>query len=201
MRLASAARRPLTQAVSPYLSAQSTSAWRIGSATWASPAWRTIGASVPSMSLRIAVLAGSRRSGAIAGARSAAGGTAPSMARMLSRRTLALAATGTAAGVFSGMFGVGGGSVMVPLLILWLGFGPREATGTSLAAIVVIATVAAGTQALYGNVHWGDAALIGLPAVAGVLFGTWLQQRVPVRAVELLFAGVLVVTAVHLVLQ
>ena len=47
----------------------------------------------------------------------------------------------------------------------------------------------------------GDAALIGLPAVAGVLFGTWLQQRVPVRAVELLFAGVLVVTAVHLVLQ
>jgi len=123
------------------------------------------------------------------------------MARMLSRRTLALALTGTAAGIFSGMFGVGGGAVMVPLLILWLGFGPREATGTSLAAIVVIATVAAGTQALYGNVHWEDAALIGIPAVGGVLFGTWLQQRVPVRAVELLFAGVLVVTAVHLVLQ
>jgi uncharacterized protein len=123
------------------------------------------------------------------------------MARMPSRRTLALVATGTAAGVFSGLFGVGGGSVIVPLLILWLGFGPREATGTSLAAIVLIATVAAGVQALYGNVHWGDAALVGVPAVVGVLFGTWLQQRIPVRAVSLLFAALLVVTAGHLVLQ
>lgn len=112
-----------------------------------------------------------------------------------------LVVVGTAAGLFSGLFGVGGGAVMVPLLILWLGFGPREATGTSLAAIVLIATAAAGVQALYGNVRWDDAALVGGPAVAGVLFGTWLQQRVPARAVSLLFAGLLVITAVHLVVQ
>ena len=51
-------------------------------------------------------------------------------------RLAKLAAIGTAAGAFSGLFGVGGGSVIVPLLVLWLGFGERVATGTSLLAIV-----------------------------------------------------------------
>ena len=107
-----------------------------------------------------------------------------------------LAAIGTAAGVFSGLFGVGGGTVIVPLLILWLGFGEREAAGTSLAAIVVIAGVAAAAQGAYGNVHVREGLLIGLPAVGGVVAGAWLQQRIPPRAISLLFAGVLVVVAV-----
>ena len=114
------------------------------------------------------------------------------------RRTLALAAIGTAAGVFSGLFGVGGGTVVVPLLILWLAYGEREATGTSLAAIVLIVGVAAAVQGAYGNVHAGDALLIGLPAVGGVLAGTWLQQKVPPRAVSLLFAALLVATAIDM---
>ena len=113
---------------------------------------------------------------------------------------LRLAAIGTAAGVFSGLFGVGGGTVIVPLLILWLGYGEREATGTSLAAIVVIAAVATAAQAAYGNVDWVKAAVVGVPAVGGVLAGTALQQRVPQRAVSLVFAGLLVVMAVSLVL-
>jgi uncharacterized membrane protein YfcA len=71
----------------------------------------------------------------------------------MTSRTLKLATIGTAAGVFSGLFGVGGGTVMVPLLVLWLGYGAREATGTSLAAIVFIAGYAAATQGAYGNVH------------------------------------------------
>jgi uncharacterized membrane protein YfcA len=110
-------------------------------------------------------------------------------------------AIGTAAGLFSGLFGVGGGSVIVPLLVLWLGYGEREATATSLAAIVFIAGFAAAAQGLYGNVRVGDAALIGVPAVAGVLLGTWLQQRLPVRSIALLFAAVLVASAVELVLR
>ena len=81
-------------------------------------------------------------------------------------RVLRLAAIGTAAGVFSGLFGVGGGTMIVPLLILWLGYGEREATGTSLAAIVIIASVAAATQAAYGNVDWLKAVFVGVPAVA-----------------------------------
>jgi uncharacterized membrane protein YfcA len=118
-----------------------------------------------------------------------------------SHRTLALAAIGTAAGVFSGLFGVGGGTVMVPLLVLWLGYGPREATGTSLAAIVFIAGFAAATQGAYGNVHVLDAALVGIPAMGGVLIGTWLQQRLATRSISLLFAVVLVASAVELVTQ
>jgi uncharacterized protein len=115
------------------------------------------------------------------------------------RRTLQLAAIGTGAGVFSGLFGVGGGVVIVPLLVLWLGYGEREATGTSLAAIVVIATVAAGAQAAYGNVDLAKGLLIGLPAVGGVLVGTWAQQRVPQRAISLAFAVVLAAVAVALI--
>lgn len=115
------------------------------------------------------------------------------------RRTLQLAAVGTAAGLFSGLFGVGGGTVIVPLLILWLGYETREATGTSLAAIVVIAAVAAAIQAGYGNVRLLEGTLVGLPAVAGVLAGTALQQRVPVRVLSLLFAALLVAIAMTLI--
>ena len=102
-------------------------------------------------------------------------------------------------GLFSGLFGVGGGTVIVPLLILWLGYETREATGTSLAAIVIIAAVAGAFQASYGNVDLVRGALVGLPAVAGVLAGTALQQRVPVRWLSFLFAGLLVAVAAVLV--
>ena len=113
-------------------------------------------------------------------------------------RTLKLALIGSAAGAFSGMFGVGGGTVIVPLLIFWLAYGEREATGTSLAAIVVIALLAAAGHGLYGNVDPAQAALVGVPAIAGVVLGTGLQQRLPERAVSLLFALLLVVIAVEL---
>ncbi len=118
-----------------------------------------------------------------------------------SERALKLALVGTAAGAFSGLFGVGGGSVMVPLLVLWLGYDSRSATATSLAAIVVIASFAAIVQGAYGNVRVGDAVLIGIPAVAGVLLGTWLQQRIPTREISLLFAVLLLATAVELLLK
>ena len=110
-----------------------------------------------------------------------------------------LAVIGTAGGVFSGLFGVGGGVVMVPLFMLWLGHDQRRATATSLAAIVVIASVACAAQGAYGNVDVAKGVLIGLPAVGGVLVGTWLQQRLPVRALSLLFAGLLVVTAIRMI--
>lgn len=119
---------------------------------------------------------------------------------MPARRTLTLAAIGTAAGLFSGLFGVGGGVLIVPLLVLWCGFGERLATGTSLAAIVVIASVAAAVHGAYGNVHLQDGLLIGVPAVAGVLIGTELQQRVSTKAISLLFAVLLAAVAVDLLI-
>jgi uncharacterized membrane protein YfcA len=116
-------------------------------------------------------------------------------------RAVKLIVIGTAAGLFSGLFGVGGGIVIVPLLVLWLGYDERAATGTSLAAIVFIAAYGAGTQALYGNVHVLDAALVGVPAIAGVSLGTWLQQRLRARLIPLLFACVLVGSAIELILK
>lgn len=115
-------------------------------------------------------------------------------------RILKLAAIGTAAGAFSGMFGVGGGTIIVPLLILWLGFGEREATGTSLAAIVVIAVLATIVHGAYGNVDVFKSLVVGIPAVGGVIAGAALQQRVPERGISILFAVLLIGVGVHLLL-
>jgi uncharacterized membrane protein YfcA len=116
-------------------------------------------------------------------------------------RWLKLGAIGTAAGAFSGLLGVGGGTVIVPLLILWLGYGEREATGTSLAAIAIIAAAAAAAQGVYGNVAVAEGLLVGVPAIGGVLIGTAVQQRVPERAISLAFAVLLVALAVDLLLR
>src|SRR3954451_11016661 len=110
-----------------------------------------------------------------------------------------LAVIATVAGAFSGLFGVGGGSVMVPLLVLWVAYGEREATGTSLAAIPIIATLGAVAQGLSGNVDVPKGLLMGIPAIVGVLVGTWLQQRVAPRVVSGLLAIVLVASAIVLI--
>jgi uncharacterized membrane protein YfcA len=117
----------------------------------------------------------------------------------MSSRLLRLGLIASLAGAFSGLFGVGGGAVIVPLLILWLGYGEREATGTSLTAIVVIAALAALVHGLYGNVDVGKALLVGLPAIGGVVAGTALQQRVPPRAISVVFVVLLLASAAFLV--
>src|SRR5436190_5709930 len=111
-----------------------------------------------------------------------------------------LAAIGTLAGAFSGLFGVGGGTVIVPLLIFWLAYGEREATGTSLLAIILIAGLAAAGQGIEGNVNVLKGVLIGIPAVGGVIAGTALQQRISQEAVSLLFAVLLVAVALELII-
>jgi uncharacterized membrane protein YfcA len=116
-------------------------------------------------------------------------------------RTLKLAAIGTLAGFFSGLFGVGGGTVIVPLLIFWFGYGERLATGTSLAAIAVIGLLGAALQGgAYGTVHLETGLLLSIPAVGGVVLGTAVQQRIPQRAVSFLFALLLIAIAIELVI-
>ena len=119
---------------------------------------------------------------------------------MGTHRLTRLAVIGTLAGAFSALLGVGGGTVIVPLLVLWLGYGEHEATGTSLAAIVVIAVLGTIGHAAYGNVRFGDGVLVGLPAVLGVVIGTSFQQRISGRAISLSFAALLVVVAVVLLI-
>ena len=74
----------------------------------------------------------------------------------------------------------------------------REAAATSLGAIAIVSAFAAGAQAIYGNVDVADALLVGIPAVGGVLLGTWLQQRVPADAIAFAFAVLLVAAAIQL---
>ena len=110
-----------------------------------------------------------------------------------------LAAIATVAGAFSGLFGVGGGAIIVPLLVLWLGYEQREATGTSLAAIVIIGGLAAAAHAAYGNVDLAQGLLVAAPAIGGVLAGTAIQQRISERAVAGAFIVLLLASAAALV--
>ena len=86
----------------------------------------------------------------------------------------------------------------MPLLIVAAGLAPKEATGTSLAVIVITASFAAIVFTATDEVRWADAALVGIPALAGTLGGTWLQQRVSSRALVLLFAALLLAVAARL---
>ena len=117
------------------------------------------------------------------------------------RTLLALAGIGVVSGFLSALFGVGGGIVVVPLLVLLLRFDPRVATATSLAAILVTALAGATSFSLLSHVDWGAAALVGLPALAGSLAGVRLQLHVTSRSLTRLFAAFLVLVAVVLVLE
>lgn len=105
-----------------------------------------------------------------------------------------LVAIGLAAGVFSAFFGVGGGIVAVPLLILVAGLPERAATATSLLAIAITASAGVVVFALRGEVDVGYAALLGLPAAAGALAGTAWQQRV--RTSTLTYGFAVLLTAI-----
>lgn len=109
-----------------------------------------------------------------------------------------LIAIGAVAGFFGALFGVGGGVLIVPLLILLERFDERKATATSLAAIGVTALAASITYGLHGEVKPGAAALVGLPAAVGAFVGASLQQRLRTRTISLLFSLLLALVAVRL---
>jgi len=99
-----------------------------------------------------------------------------------------LVAIGLAAGVFSALFGVGGGILAVPLLVLAVGLPQRVATATSLGAIGITASAGVIVFAARGEVDVGYAALVGLPAAVGALIGTSVQQRIRTRTLTYGFA-------------
>ena len=105
---------------------------------------------------------------------------------------------GLVAGLFSAVFGVGGGIVVVPLLILIAHFSERPAMGTSLAAVGLIAFVGSVSYGFHGELKPGAAAVVGLPAAVGAVFGTGLQQRLDARTLSLGFAALLAGIAIWL---
>ena len=102
-----------------------------------------------------------------------------------------LVVIGLLAGLFSALFGVGGGTVIVPLLMLGAAYSLKPATATSLAAVALISIAGAVTYALHGELKPGAAVVVGLPAVAGAVAGTALQQRLATRTLTFAFAALL----------
>ena len=105
---------------------------------------------------------------------------------------------GLVAGFFSALFGVGGGTVIVPLLLVVCSWQARAATATSLAAIGITAVSGVIAYAFHGDVQVEYAALVGLPAAVSVAGATALQQRLRSRTVELLFAAFILAVAIWL---
>jgi uncharacterized membrane protein YfcA len=117
---------------------------------------------------------------------------------LLSSQYPRLLAIGLVAGAFSALFGVGGGVIVVPLLVVVVKLAPRVAAGTSLAAIGITAAAGVVVYAFHGSVRPGAAAIVGLPAAAGAVVGTWAQQRLATRNLALAFAALLVAIAIRL---
>jgi len=127
--------------------------------------------------------------------------TAPApRAERNARFILSCLGVGLAAGLLSGLFGVGGGTVIVPLLVLLLHFDQRLAAGTSLAAIVPTATVGVISYAVNGSVAWIPALILAAAAVVGAQVGARLLARLPQNVLRWGFVGFLVVVIVSLFL-
>src|SRR3954471_1464643 len=117
---------------------------------------------------------------------------------MDSSEVIAAALLGLLGGVVGGMLGVGGGIVFVPTLALVLGLSQVDAEATSLLAVIAVGIVGAWRQYGYGNVRPRDGALMGALSVLGVAAGVALANVLPERALQLLFAGVMLYFAVSL---
>jgi hypothetical protein len=108
------------------------------------------------------------------------------------------ALVGVAAGVIAGMFGVGGGTLFVPALTIFLGLSQIEAEATSLLAIVPVALVGAWRQREYGNLRVRDGVTVGVLAVGGAILGVVAANALPERVLEIAFAGLLVIVAAQM---
>lgn len=105
---------------------------------------------------------------------------------------------GLVAGVFSSLFGVGGGIVIVPLLIMVAGFAAKEASAVSLGAIAITALAGVALYSFRGEVDVGHAALVGGPAMVGALAGASLQRRLSGPVFMVAFAVLLAAIGIWL---
>jgi len=110
---------------------------------------------------------------------------------------VAALALGLTAGVLSGVFGVGGGILFVPVLVA-LGLGQVEAGATSLLAIVPTAAVGAWRQQVHGNLRVRAALVIGLASIVGAEAGVQVATRLDETLLRRLFGVLLVLVAVQL---
>ena len=114
---------------------------------------------------------------------------------------LLVAVLGVIAGAVASVFGVGGGIVFVPALVLVLGMDQLPAEATSLLAIVPVALLGSWRQSRQGLVVWPDAVAMGLVSICTAVIGGLTAEALPGRALEVGFAALLIVTAAHLALS
>ena len=113
--------------------------------------------------------------------------------------TLLLAVViGLVAGALGGLFGVGGGIIFVPSLVLLFDLGQVNAEATSLLAILPVVLVGTWRQHGYGNVRWRAAAVIGVVAVIGIQLGVLTAKALPEAVLQRLFAVLLLIVAAQL---
>ncbi len=106
-------------------------------------------------------------------------------------------ALGFAAGVFAGMFGVGGGILFVPTLVA-LGLTQLEAEATSLLAILPTVAAGAWRHRSYGNVRWHAALVVGIASIPGAVLGTWLAIELGNEVLRRLFAVLVIAVAAQI---
>ena len=111
---------------------------------------------------------------------------------------LLVIALGVGTGVLAGTFGVGGGILFVPILVLFFELGQVEAEATSLLAILPTVAAGAWQQHRYGNVRWRAAAIVGLAAVVGVQLGVLVVHSLSEDILRRLFAVLMLVVAAQL---
>jgi len=107
-------------------------------------------------------------------------------------------AIGLGAGLLSGMFGVGGGILVVPALVMLLRFDQRLANGTSLGAVLPISVASLVTYWSHDNVDWSMALWLAIGALGGAILGTKWIHVLPRKVLGYLFAAMLIATAVRL---
>ena len=123
----------------------------------------------------------------------------PAVDDPLNRQLLIRAAlVGLGAGFLSGLFGVGGGILMVPALVMVMHLDQRLAHGTSLAAVVPIAVSSTLSYAVAGEVDWTVAAFLAIGAIGGAVLGTRLLHTLPERVLGWAFAALLIATALRM---
>ena len=110
-------------------------------------------------------------------------------------------AIGLIAGLLAGLFGIGGGFVMVPLFVLWLGMQQKRAHATSLLSVAFIAVAALVGYVNLGHIDWPAAVLVAGGAVGGIFLGVRLLAKVSERTLGLIFAAVLLLAAVRLLVS
>jgi len=110
---------------------------------------------------------------------------------------VSLMLVGAGAGLIAGLFGVGGGILFVPALVLFADLGQLEAEATSLLAVVPVAAVGAWRQHRYGNLRLRTGLLIGVLAIGGGFAGVGIANAMPERGLEYGFAALLVFTALQ----